>query len=222
VRRVPIPLKPEEGNRAGPTLAGIFGRPTGTLPGYRFSVPLRRMDRPAGTIEEELVHDLTRIAWYKRRVVRAANFVYRADPLSADLQKLGITGVNDLRKAVRERRESLQARGTFDNMTNALARMTGATLSKAVRDMEDGKKIAAELQEILGKLHAEVKKCIDMEVALSREHSVFERAYIPEDLEKLVRIEATLDSRFQKNLQRLIAYQEFRASQKMPPQLPAA
>jgi cytochrome c len=37
-------LTPDEGNRAGPTLAGIFGRRIATLPGYRFSEPLKRMD----------------------------------------------------------------------------------------------------------------------------------------------------------------------------------
>jgi cytochrome c len=37
-------LTPDEGNRAGPTLAGIFGRRIATLPGYRFSAPLTHMD----------------------------------------------------------------------------------------------------------------------------------------------------------------------------------
>lgn len=36
-------LKPDEGNRAGPTLHHIFGRRIATLPGYRFSEALRRM-----------------------------------------------------------------------------------------------------------------------------------------------------------------------------------
>lgn len=37
-------LAPDEGNRAGPTLAGIFGRRIASLPGYRYSEPLKRMD----------------------------------------------------------------------------------------------------------------------------------------------------------------------------------
>jgi cytochrome c len=37
-------LKPDEGNRAGPTLAGIFGRRIATLPGYRYSEALRKLD----------------------------------------------------------------------------------------------------------------------------------------------------------------------------------
>jgi cytochrome c len=37
-------LRPDEGNRAGPTLAGIFGRKIATLPGYNFSEPLRQLD----------------------------------------------------------------------------------------------------------------------------------------------------------------------------------
>jgi cytochrome c len=36
-------LSPDEGNRAGPTLHGIFGRRIASLPGYNFSEPLRRM-----------------------------------------------------------------------------------------------------------------------------------------------------------------------------------
>jgi cytochrome c len=36
-------LSPDEGNRAGPTLAGIFGRRIATLPGYNFSPALKRM-----------------------------------------------------------------------------------------------------------------------------------------------------------------------------------
>jgi cytochrome c len=37
-------LSPDEGNRAGPTLHGIFGRRIATLPGYNFSPALKKMD----------------------------------------------------------------------------------------------------------------------------------------------------------------------------------
>ena len=37
-------LTPDEGNRAGPTLAGIFGRKIASLPGYNFSPALKRLD----------------------------------------------------------------------------------------------------------------------------------------------------------------------------------
>jgi cytochrome c len=37
-------LKPDDGNRAGPTLAGLFGRRIATLPGYNFSAALKRLD----------------------------------------------------------------------------------------------------------------------------------------------------------------------------------
>ena len=37
-------LTPDEGNRAGPTLHGIFGRRIATLPGYNFSEALKKLD----------------------------------------------------------------------------------------------------------------------------------------------------------------------------------
>ncbi len=37
-------LSPDEGNRAGPTLAGIFGRKIASLPGYEFSDALKKLD----------------------------------------------------------------------------------------------------------------------------------------------------------------------------------
>ncbi|NWG26329.1 MAG: hypothetical protein HXY30_18250 [Pseudorhodoplanes sp.] len=37
-------LSPDEGNRAGPTLAGIFGRRIASLPGYNFSEALKKLD----------------------------------------------------------------------------------------------------------------------------------------------------------------------------------
>jgi cytochrome c len=37
-------LGAEQANKAGPTLAGIFGRRIATLPGYKFSEPLKRLD----------------------------------------------------------------------------------------------------------------------------------------------------------------------------------
>jgi cytochrome c len=37
-------LSPDEGNRAGPTLHGIFGRRIATLPGYNFSPALKKME----------------------------------------------------------------------------------------------------------------------------------------------------------------------------------
>ncbi|MEX2033571.1 MAG: c-type cytochrome, partial [Xanthobacteraceae bacterium] len=36
-------LTPDEGNRAGPTLHGIFGRRIATLPGYNFSPSLKKL-----------------------------------------------------------------------------------------------------------------------------------------------------------------------------------
>jgi cytochrome c len=36
-------LKPDQGNRAGPTLAGLFGRRIATLPGYNFSPALKKL-----------------------------------------------------------------------------------------------------------------------------------------------------------------------------------
>ncbi len=37
-------LKPDDGNRAGPTLHGIIGRRIATLPGYNFSEALKHLD----------------------------------------------------------------------------------------------------------------------------------------------------------------------------------
>jgi cytochrome c len=37
-------LRPDEGNKAGPTLAGIFGRKIASLPGYNFSPALKQMN----------------------------------------------------------------------------------------------------------------------------------------------------------------------------------
>ena len=37
-------FKPDQGNRAGPTLAGLFGRRIATLPGYNFSPALKKLD----------------------------------------------------------------------------------------------------------------------------------------------------------------------------------
>ena len=37
-------LHADQGPRAGPTLAGIFGRKIATLPGYNFSPALRKLD----------------------------------------------------------------------------------------------------------------------------------------------------------------------------------
>jgi cytochrome c len=37
-------LAPDQGNRAGPTLAGVFGRRIATLPGYNFSPALKQLD----------------------------------------------------------------------------------------------------------------------------------------------------------------------------------
>jgi cytochrome c len=37
-------LSPDQGNRAGPTLAGIFGRKIASLPGYNFSDALKKLD----------------------------------------------------------------------------------------------------------------------------------------------------------------------------------
>jgi cytochrome c len=37
-------LRPDQGNRAGPSLAGLFGRRIASLPGYNYSAALKRLD----------------------------------------------------------------------------------------------------------------------------------------------------------------------------------
>jgi cytochrome c len=37
-------LRADDGNRAGPTLHGIFGRRIATLPGYNFTAALKQLD----------------------------------------------------------------------------------------------------------------------------------------------------------------------------------
>ena len=44
IERPRLFLEPSGGPRAGPTLAGIFGRKIATLPGYNFSEALKKMD----------------------------------------------------------------------------------------------------------------------------------------------------------------------------------
>ena len=41
-------LRPDEGNKAGPTLSGVFGRKIATLPGYNFSDALKNFGALAG------------------------------------------------------------------------------------------------------------------------------------------------------------------------------
>jgi hypothetical protein len=175
---------------------------------------------PQTPIEREMVLDLARYRWLKRRVMRGAQLRYRADPLAIELKQSGAKGVNQLSAIVRKKRkEEFGPRHAIVYSQEAIETLC-MKLAISMEETFQGKKTIDDFKTMTKTLFDGLKNCVELEKSLSEVHSVFERAYLPRDMETLVRIEAALDLRFEKALSRLIQYREFRKiNKKVAPKL---
>jgi hypothetical protein len=174
---------------------------------------LQREFFPSGASEEQCVLDLTLAYWQKQTTWRMRAAAVLSDPFTEDIVATGNkswSGIRGgLRKMAREERSLKQAMeaGAAD-MVHAIARLTrklGKKLSPA-----EAKESAAQLSLAADLFNSTLMPLFEKGRQLPDAEGAFDKHYLPEDLERIMRLEATIDARITKLLARLVAIKEFK------------
>jgi hypothetical protein len=168
---------------------------------------------PSGPSEEECVLDLAQLYWQKRTLWRLRTATVLRDRFTDEIvatEKKSWAGIRQgLRENAREEHTLLQTmEATAANAVAEISRM-GRKLAKE-SSPEEAVKLAPMLSagiELVSKtilpLLEKVRQSPDAEGA-------FDKNYLPEALEKVVRLETLIDARITKVLARLVALKEFK------------
>jgi hypothetical protein len=168
---------------------------------------------PDGRAEEEAVLDLAFLHWQKHTVWRLRQSAVLRDPFTEDIIQTEGKSWSDIRKGLRAAASSERTvRGAIDNsMTSVLAEAQSANEKiMTTSDVEEIKVLQARSSAFVTiaseKLMAFVKSMDQRPDAVQ----ALDRAYVPESLEKVMRLEAALDARISKVLARLVGLKEFK------------
>lgn len=188
---------------------------------------LRAEWSPDGRTEEETVLSLARLHWLKHRLMRSTQMAFRRDPFVAELEKAGVNswaGVQTFLKSNADERTSLMkaVRETLEALTTA----TKKASDMMTADDRDTHKIydGFEMVHMLFEKHNQVvyQKAFDLvhgqtsnnqtsnNINTAPKATMVEQAYHPDYLEKIVRLEASIDTRIDKTLSRLVNVKEYK------------
>ena len=192
---------------------------------------------PEGRMEEETVLDLTRVRWLKHRVMRSSQMAVRRDPLVTELEASGV-------KTWSEAVDFLKAKAAADDGVMDEARKTFVELQLALKnasammtaDDRDTHKIYTKVETmhtvfekfmmpVYGKAYEKVygKEGENQKVEKTAPVplNAVEAVYCPSYLERIVRLEASLDARIDKTLNRLSTLKEYKrlAKSRTPKQI---
>jgi hypothetical protein len=168
---------------------------------------------PCGRSEEEAVLDLAFLYWNKQTVWRMRQTAVLKDPFTFDI-------LQTERKSWSGIRKQLRAAANGVRTVQGMADVNFSKLQSAVERLEKKIEKSTDKDEI--KLHEEkLSACLRMisehaaplVTALMQgpnAEQAFDKAYAPESMEKLVRLEAAIDARIAKVLARLVGLKEFK------------
>ena len=168
---------------------------------------------PDGRAEEEAVLDLAFLHWHKRTIYRLWQSTVLSDPFTEDIRQTEGKSWFEIRKGLRAAATSKRSlRGTIENSLSSLfagLQTVGEKLA-TTSDAEELKVIYAQT-EVMAKLVTErfmpLVKAMDQRPDAEQ---ALDRAYAPESLEKVMRLEAAFDARIGKVLARLVGLKEFK------------
>jgi hypothetical protein len=192
--------------------------------------------QPVGRTERETVAALARLYWIKNRLQRTWNLAFRGDPFVREIEHKNLKSwpeIDDYVKSVGDtsfdaKKEAVALRSRMDENL--------AELSEEIRKANESSR-SADL-EVLTKTRQEIASCSSMlnkffvlgaQSADERQkkHS-FDGAYLPDHLEKVIKLESLIDGRLDKTMARLVSIQEYKriqhaashaAAKKQPPAL---
>lgn len=187
---------------------------------------LRTEWTPEGRTEEETVVTLARWNWLKHRMMRSTQMAFHKDPSVAELEKSGAKSWNAVVGYLKDKAAADD--GVMVEAKKALEELNAAT-KKAADGMTAANpqtsEIYTDVQSIKKLFHTHVMDVYGKAFEKNATNKAVEEAYLPDYLEKIVRLEASIDARIDKTLQRLVTLKEYkRLAKPMTPlkQIPSA
>jgi hypothetical protein len=182
---------------------------------------------PKGPSQEEAVFTLTRLHWLKHRLVRSTQIAFRRDPLIVELEESGV-------KTWAEAESFLKSKANADDNVMKLAKEALQELKTAVQNAsqmmtaadKDSQGIYRKIETIQSMYEKHnmtiYQQAFDMALQpnpnstderdkyiKNTNRQLVEQVYHPEYLEKFVRLEASIDARIDKTMQRIITLKEY-------------
>ncbi len=176
---------------------------------------------PAGPLEDQVIFDITRLHWLKRRVVRASQIDFYSEPASPKLAELARKGVSEIEDHLRDqakereglRREAQEATAKVVKMMAKVALAVDEAQQKGGSSKESIEATTADF-EVLHKAAEGQLRLLEsvgksMEI-FNIDKEVYRRAYRPTELERIIKVESMIDARIEKALARLAGLRQFR------------
>jgi hypothetical protein len=176
---------------------------------------LRAEFKPDGAMEQDTVVDLACLRWQKQRVRKMSQAATYSDPFAVDLIQSGKKSWSGIRRHLR--REAKGFRTMIDSLHDMYMRLAdqankvGDGLSAKERENVDVERARREIEGILSTMTQHVLPLIrDLQSGPNAERTLG-KAYSPEYLEPILRIEAMIDARIDKALGRLASLKAFKS-----------
>jgi hypothetical protein len=168
---------------------------------------------PRGPSEAECVLDLALLHWQKHTLWRLRTATVLRDPFTAEIvatERKSWTGIRrGLREKAREERSVVRTMEASAADVTAKLQRLGKKMAKGTSPQEI-QKLTPLLSKGLGLVSKRLLPLIEQMRQLPDAEAAFDQNYLPEPLEKVVRLEALLDARISKVLGRLVALKEFK------------
>jgi len=185
---------------------------------------LRAEFKPDGAMEQETVLDLACLRWHKQRVRKMWQAATYSDPFAIELIESAKKSWSGIRRHLRR-----EAKG-FRTMIDALhdmyvgladqANKVGDGLSRKGGEYADVESARREIEGILSTMTQHVLPLIrDLQSGPNAQRTLG-KAYSPEYLEPILRIEAAIDARIDKALGRLVNLKAYKSLASEPAMLP--
>lgn len=168
---------------------------------------------PWGRSEEETVLDLAYAYWQKQTIWRMRQTAVLKDPFTLDILQTERKTWSGIRKQLRAAANDMRTLQGMADATFASLQSRIKRLQKEIDQSSDKEEIALLTEKLGGCLHVIAQHAAPLVQTLMQgpnAEQAFDKAYAPESMEKLVRLEAALDARIAKLLARLVGLKEFK------------
>lgn len=181
---------------------------------------------PEGRSEQETVLSLARLHWLKHRLMRATRLASLKDPFIAELDEAGVKNWDDVERLIREKSTTDSsvidlAKKSFEDLSAALnaarAMMTKANpdtweITKNVGDLHDlfFKFVVPHFDKAREQYLGPGSKLTGPDKNADPKTTAVHSSYHPDYLEKIIRLDASIDARIGKTLARLTSIKEYK------------
>ena len=168
---------------------------------------------PTGRAEQEAVLDLTFLHWQKRTLWRLWQSTVLRDKFTQDIIQTRANSWSEIRKRLRaDARDERSLLGTIeDTVTKSLSEVQrlGIKMAKNAGPQEI-KDLAPRMDACLKVLTDSLLPLLNSERQAPDAEEAFDKTHAPERLEKIMRLDASLNARIAKVLSRLVGLKEFK------------